>query len=65
MFFYVLVFVACLGAQPDRCRQVELPWDGGLQSCVLFGQQALATWVNEHPGWALRRGYRCQTGRVT
>lgn len=63
MFAYVLAFVACLGAAPDRCRTVELPWDGTLMTCMLFGQHAAAAWTNDHPGWALRRGYRCESGR--
>ena len=52
MFVYVLTFMACLGGQGDRCQNVELPWDGSLMQCMLFGQQA-AQWTNEHPGWAL------------
>ena len=53
MFTYVLTFVACLGAAGDRCRNVELPWDGSLMQCMLFGQQAAAQWTSEHPGWAV------------
>jgi hypothetical protein len=63
MFLYVLTFIACLGAGPDRCRTVELPWDGTLMQCMIFGQHAAAEWSNEHPGWALRRGWRCESGR--
>jgi hypothetical protein len=64
MFVYVLTFVACLGSQADRCQNVELPWDGSLMQCMLFGQQLAAQWTNEHPGWALNRGYRCESGRA-
>lgn len=63
MFAYVLTFVACLGAHGHQCRTVELPWDGNLMQCMLFGQQLAAQWTNEHPGWALDRGYRCASGR--
>ena len=63
MFIYVLTFVACLGAAGDRCRNVELPWDGSLMQCMLFGQQAAAQWTSEHPGWAVVRGWRCESGR--
>jgi hypothetical protein len=61
VILYVLTFVACLGG--DRCQTVELPWDGGLQTCMLFGQQVAAQRTNEHPGWTLDRGYRCTTER--
>jgi hypothetical protein len=64
MFTYVLTFVACLGTAGDRCRHVELPWDGSLMQCMLFGQQAAASWTSEHPGYALVRGWRCESGRA-
>ena len=63
MFTYVLTFVACLGVAGDRCRNVELPWDGSLMQCMLFGQQAAAQWTSEHPGYAVLRGWRCESGR--
>lgn len=61
MMLYVLAFLACAG--PDRCRTVELPWDGPLMTCMLFGQQAIAQWTNEHPGWTAPQGWRCTTER--
>ena len=42
MFVYILTFIACLGIGADRCRAVELPWDGSLMQCMLFGQHAAA-----------------------
>lgn len=54
-----LVFVACLG---DKCQTVQLPFDGTSMQCMLFGQQAAAEWLRHRDGWALRRGYRCETG---
>ncbi len=63
MFAYVLTFIACLGTGSDRCHSVELPWDGTLMQCMLFGQHAAAQWTSEHPGWALQRGWRCESGR--
>jgi hypothetical protein len=64
MFAYVLTFIACLGANGgDWCRQVELPWDGSLMQCMVFGQHAAAQWTNDNPGWAVRRGWRCESGR--
>jgi hypothetical protein len=62
---YVLTFVACLaGTQPDRCEQVELPWEGSLLQCQMFGQMAAAGWLSEHSGYRLRGGYRCLNGRA-
>ena len=47
MFSLVLTFVACIGAaRRRRCRQVELPWDGSLMQCMLFGQHEAAHWTN-------------------
>lgn len=55
----VLVFLACAS---DRCAEVQIPWDGSLQTCMLFGEHAAAQWTNEHPGWAVTRGWRCESG---
>lgn len=64
MFSLVLTFVACLSASgPNRCQQVELPWDGSLMQCMMFGQHEAARWTNEHPGWALARGWKCESGK--
>ena len=52
MIVYVLTFIACLGGGTDRCRTVELPWDGSLMQCMIFGQHAAAQWTSEHPGYA-------------
>ena len=58
----VLVFLACLNGS---CQRVTVPFDGGLQACMLFGQQAAAEWLAQHPGHTVQRGYRCETGRET
>ena len=50
-------------ARATAAQTVELPWDGSLMQCMLFGQQVAAQWTNEHPGWALLRGWRCESGR--
>jgi hypothetical protein len=64
MFSLVLTFVACIGAhESDRCRQVELPWDGSLMQCMMFGQPEAARWTNEHPGWLRTRGWKGQSGK--
>lgn len=65
MFALVLTFVACLGsADGDRCRQVEMPFDGSLMQCMIFGQHVAAHWTTEHPGWSVPRGWRCESGRA-
>lgn len=77
MFTLALTFIACVGydnsiptnvnlsslSQPYRCRQVEMPWDGSIMQCMLFGQVEAARWTNENPGWVLTRGWKCQAGR--
>lgn len=65
MFGLVLIFVACLGTSgQDRCQQVELPFDGSMMQCMIFGQHQAAAWTNEHPGWAVRRGWKCESGKA-
>lgn len=61
---YMLTFLACLAGQPDgRCRSVEIAWEGSPFQCMMFGQQEMARWVRENPGYVARRGYRCVPGR--
>jgi hypothetical protein len=55
----VLLFLAC---SPTGCREVALPWDGGLQACMIHGQQLVAAYATER-GLTVPRGYRCTTGR--
>jgi hypothetical protein len=64
MFGLVLTFVACLSASElGRCRMVELPFEGSLMQCMIFGQHEAARWTNENPGWAVTRGWKCQSGK--
>lgn len=61
LFEVVLVFLACAG--PGQCQRVELPWDGSMMQCHLFGQQQVATWTRERPGWTIVNGYTCAWGK--
>jgi hypothetical protein len=64
MFSLVLTFVACLSSsESGRCQMIELPFDGSLMQCMMFGQHEAARWTNEHPGWAVTRGWKCQSGK--
>jgi hypothetical protein len=65
MFGLVLTFVACLSGPADggRCRRVEVPFEGTMQQCMLFGQHEAARWAADHEGWRLHRGWRCVRGR--
>ena len=56
-----LVFIAC---SSSTCRPVELPWQGSLFECLLFGQHAAAAYATER-GLTLRQGWRCATGKPT
>lgn len=57
-------FIACLTpGEPGRCQQVELPFEGTLTQCMLLGQHHAAAWTAAHPGWAVTRGWRCESGR--
>ena len=47
-----------------RCQNVELPFEGSMQQCALFGQQQAARWVVENQGWQMRRGWRCLSGKA-
>ena len=65
MFGLILSFVVCLGTVgTGRCEQVELPFDGSMQQCMLFGQHQAARWIADHDGYQLRRGWRCLSGKA-
>lgn len=56
-----LVFMAC---SASSCRTVELPWQGSLFECLLFGQQSAAAYATER-GLTVRQGWRCEQGKPT
>ena len=46
MFGLVLSFAVCLSAgEGGRCQNVELPFEGSMQQCALFGQHQAARWT--------------------
>ncbi|MFO1036443.1 MAG: hypothetical protein U1E45_06335 [Geminicoccaceae bacterium] len=57
-----LLFLACLAHQPDRCQRFEVSWEGSMQECMLFAQQRVAAWMNEHPRFAPPRRFACTIG---
>ncbi len=58
-----LVFLACLAAAPEDCEDRTLQFvDMSMMACVMSAQPLLAQWVNEHPGWVVRR-WTCQAPR--
>ena len=65
MFGLVLSFVVCMGGTPDngRCLPVEIPFEGSMQQCMIYGQTEVVRWISDHGDYALRRGYRCLPGR--
>ena len=61
----VLTFVACLATAdgPQQCRRVHLPWQGGLLSCLVQGQAAIARWERQHPGFVRTGPFSCGSER--
>ncbi len=57
-FIITLTFLSSLAGQPSPEKQI-IPWDGSLMQCQLYGQQAITSWLAEHPGRQLIFGYRC------
>lgn len=51
-----LIFVACLSAIPTTCERRAMQFtDVTVMTCTFGAQPELARWVNEHPGWQIRR----------
>ena len=62
---YELVVIACLMAQPGRCEEFHLPFQQpmGAVQCMVEAQFHLVRWVQEWPGWKVRR-WRCGLPRA-
>ena len=60
-----LVLIVCLMAKPDRCEEVYLAMQapGSMMQCMVDGQKQAAEWLEEHPGYVLKR-WRCGEPRA-
>lgn len=47
----ILVILACLALEPQRCEVFHLPLPGGAQMCVIAGYHAVVGWSLQHPEW--------------
>lgn len=57
-----LVISVCLIAEPLRCKDVNLVFDGdGLSpmQCMMGAQIEIAKWIDGHPKWVAKR-WTCQ-----
>ena len=56
-----LVFLACFGAGPATiCSDKNLALsEPSAMACLMEAQPQLAVWLEEHPGWTIRR-WTCQ-----
>jgi len=60
----VLTFLACLaGGDDQRCREVHIPWQGSVFSCLVRGQADIARWEQHHPGYRRVGPYSCGDDR--
>lgn len=54
----VLVFVACLMANPGSCREASPAYEArypSVRACISDAQNAAIRWQDRHPGWTIRR----------
>jgi hypothetical protein len=56
-----LLFVTCLAAAPEECRDRSLLYtaDVGVMTCLMQGQAELAKWIDTHPGETVTR-WKCR-----
>lgn len=62
--YIVQTFLAC-AVGTDRCQVVEIGAEGTLLECVTQAQPAMASWLNEHPGYEVRGRHHCDVGQAT
>lgn len=54
--FTVLIFTACLVASPNICREETVPLlETPIVGCFVQAPPNLAAWVNEHPGYVVKK----------
>ena len=56
-----LVVIACLIAHPAECDSFDVPFyePTGMRQCLFKGQLRIVQWLEEMPGWQVRR-WRCE-----
>ena len=57
-----ILALVCTMQAPLQCKDVKLVFAAESVtpfSCMLYGQVELAKWKNEHPGWEVKRGFKC------
>ena len=55
-----LVMTVCLLASPGGCHEERLLLDMPVMWCGIAGQRIVADWLNDHPGYSARPGWRCE-----
>jgi hypothetical protein len=53
-----LALIACLAAEPTKCKDVGLIFDSEAvtpMQCLMGAQPEIAKWVEAHPRWQVKR----------
>lgn len=61
---FEVVALVCTLMSPLQCKDIKLSFTTEAVTpfqCMMYGQTELAKWKNEHPGWYVVHGYKCQT----
>lgn len=60
----ILIFTACLLADPDRCTYHRNRYvDVTPMQCLMAGQAILAKWQTDNPAWRVTE-WRCEGGKM-
>lgn len=57
-----IVALVCSMQAPLRCKDLNLVFAAESitpYQCLHYGQQELAKWSSEHPGWYVVHGFKC------
>jgi hypothetical protein len=60
-----IIISACLASNPGVCKDYRIPLAEDIDAahCALYAPPHFAAWVEEHPGWQIKR-WQC-TNRIT
>ncbi|MFC3692772.1 hypothetical protein K6K41_09225 [Chenggangzhangella methanolivorans] len=57
-----LVLTVCLQAEPTRCKDERIDFNGSATACLVQGSPIIAEWGSDHPEWTIK-SWKCGRSR--
>jgi hypothetical protein len=53
-----IVLTVCLQAEPARCKEERIDFNGSPMACLIQGSPIIAEWGYDHPDWTIQ-SWKC------